>query len=319
MITELDQIDRDNTIALGKLREDYIELVRDFRKKFVSPALTAEQVYEKILATEGLGNRDITTGIPWWDDFMGPFRRGNTYLIAGYPGSGKTTLALNLAWGMVCKGFKCWYYCLELKAEETFEVLAGHVQKTAVLSKGDYVEAYAKIQGTGMRFYDPRGYLSWEQHLDQISGIVRKEQLDVVFIDNLGFLTRAAKNTFEVENVASARLKGLAQELEVPIVLLHHLRKPESDQLEPEPNVHSMKGSGAILADASDAIILHHSIADGEGYTRQSVGYVLSGKPRWGKGGKRYVRLEGDMRSYFPDIAEHYVKAGARRKVSYGG
>jgi len=74
-----------------------------------------------------------------------------------------------------------------------------------------------------------------------------------------------------------------------------------------------MKGSGAILADASDAFILHHPIGDEETHTRHEVGYLLSGKPRWGKGGKRYVRLEGAMRTYFPAIAGEYKRGGGRK------
>jgi len=310
MLAELDEIERQTVADLGKLHREYLSLVRSFREKFVSPAITAEQVYEKILLQNERGAKDIRTGIEWWDEFVGPLRRGNTYVIAGYPGAGKTTLALNLVWAMAKAGRRVWYYCLELKAEETFEVLAGHIEEKAMLSQGDIVNAYAKIQGTGMRFYDPAGYLEWEQHLDQICKTVRAEEMDVVFIDNLGFLTRTRKNTFEVENVASAKIKALAQELEIPIVLLHHLRKPESDQTEPEPNAHSIKGSGAILADSSDSVILHHPLSGDEENTasRNPVGYLQSGKPRWGTGGRRYVRLEGSKRTYSRAEPSEYPK-----------
>jgi replicative DNA helicase len=264
------------------------------------------------------GATAIPSGLPWWDSFAGPFRRGNVYIIAGYPGAGKTTLALNLAWSMAKAGRSVWYYCLELTAEETMEVLAGHITKKAEVSEADWILAYATIQATGFRFYEPVKYLPWEQHLKQIADTVRKEKMEVVFIDNLSFLTRVKSNTFEVENVASARIKALAQELNIPIILLHHLRKPENDQQEPEPTVHAMRGSGAILADASDAFILHHPVNDNDVKSRHPVGYLLSGKPRWGAGGKRYVRLAGSERTYYPEEPEKYIRRPKRVNKFYG-
>jgi len=301
----------------SKQQKSYLDTLREERKKQTNLALTAEQVYEQILATRELPDRFVYTGVEWWDKFAGPLRRGNTYVLAGYPGAGKTTLALNLAWSMALNGKKVWYFCLELMASEVYEVIAGHIQKNAKPTDEDIAVAYSKIQGTGFRFYEPSGYHPWDIHLENICNTVRNEKIDVVFIDNLGYLTRAIKNTFEVENVASARIKALSQELAIPIVLLHHLRKPESDQVEPEPNVHSMKGSGAILADASDAFILHHPVDDAEMQTRNEVGYLLSGKPRWGKGGKMYVRLDGGKRTYHSDASINY-KRPQGKKVKFG-
>lgn len=287
--------------------EEYLAQVRSIRSKFVSPAIQAEQVYEKILTKRASGERGIATGIDWWDSWAGPFRRGNVYVIAGYPGSGKTTLALQLAWAMAKRGRRPWFYCLELMSDEVFEVLAGHIRGNAVVSPEDETLAYAEIQSTGFRFYEPSGYKPWDERLEEVCATTRKEQIDFIVIDNLGFLTRSIKNAYEVENVASARIKSLAQELEVPILVLHHLRKPDSDSQEPEPNAHAMKGSGAILADASDAFILHHPLQDEEGAgSRHQVGYLLSGKPRWGMGGKKYVRLEGAKRKYSEAFASEY-------------
>jgi replicative DNA helicase len=255
------------------------------------------------------------TGVDWWDSFAGPLRKGNVYIIAGYPGAGKTTLALNLAWSMALAGRKVWYYCLELDPEEVFEVLAGHILKDASVTEDMMAQAYAIVAPTGFRFYQPCGYMGWEEHLRSIGKAVSGSGIEVLFIDNLSFLTRVKSNTFEAENVVSAKIKSLAQQLRIPIVVLHHLRKPGDDQTEPEPNVHSMKGSGAILADASDAFILHHPMLDNGFNTRHPVGYLLSGKPRWGTGGKRYVRLEGSQRTYFPAGASEY--SGKKRRQKY--
>jgi len=308
-INELEKhIDKSFVLAETEYRKN----VKLMREKFISPAITAEQVYEKILLQRQTGDKGHLTGIEWWDEFAGPFRRGNTYVLAGYPGVGKTTLALNWAWSMAKKNLRIWYFCLELTASEVFEVMAGLISKKSTVTEADETFAYAAIQGTGFRFYEPSGYLDWEKQLKIICNTVRKESIDIVFIDNLSFLTRSIRNTFEVENVASARIKGLSQELSIPIILLHHLRKPESDVIEPEPNIHAMRGSGAILADASDAYLLHHPINDDESQSRSNVGYILSGKPRWGMGGKRYVRME--KRNYYSSTSASYPKRTRRKK-----
>jgi len=293
----------------------YMELSKELTYK--SPALTAEEVYEKILLRRDTRVAPVTTGVGWWDEFAGPLRRGNTYVICGYAGVGKTTLAVQLAWSLSLTK-KVWFYCLELSASEIFEVLTGHICGTTTPTVEQECKAYSLIQDTGFRFYEPNRYKTWEQRLEEIQHTTRKEQIEVVFIDNLGYLTRTLTKSFETEGVVSSRIKSLSQELEIPIITLHHLRKPDSDGVEPEPNGHAIKGSSAIIQDASEAWILHHPLNDiTEDYvsTRHRVGYLLSTKPRGGRGGIKFVRLEGDKRLYEPATRGEYNFL--RKKRSY--
>jgi replicative DNA helicase len=306
------------SIEAAKAGGEYTDAVREWRSRRKSVALTAEDVYEKIVIARERGGRGFSSGIWWWDEVAGRMRRGNTYVIAGYPGVGKTTLAVNIGWAMSLKGLRVWDYCVELLSEESFEILAGHVMGKATLDAADEIAAYAEIQGRPFRFFEPNKAMTWQEHLATIERVSRAERFDVVIVDNFSFLVRVGRNKLEAEEEASARLKGLAQELSIPIIVLHHLRKPESDQTEPEPTQHSVRGSGAICADASDVFILHHPLmTDSEEATRSPVGFLMSGKPRWGKGGKRYVRLEGDKRLYSPATWDEYPrkKNGGRRRV----
>lgn len=286
-------------------RRNYLKTLDGLREK-QSRALTAEYVWNKILLRRQKGEKPIPTDVYWWDEWAGPFRRSNVYCFAGFQGTGKTSLCVNLTWPMARRGVKVWNYCLELTADETFEVVAGHVLGKAVIDEPDEAEAYAIIQSSGYRFFEPERDLSWEQHVKIIQDTVRRDGIDVVVIDNFSFLTSVSKNSYETERVAAKALKGLAQELEIPIIVIAHLRKPDRDDTEPKPTAHSVLGSGAITQIASDVFILHHPLEDSESNSRQPVGYILSGKPRWTMGGKRYVRFIGHRRRYEAATAEEY-------------
>jgi replicative DNA helicase len=292
----------------------YVEEIRKARESTKSYALTAEYVWQKILFRREKGERGISSGVQWWDEWAGPFRRANVYCFAGYQGTGKTTLAINLTWPMAKRGIRVWNYCLELTSDETFEVVAGVVLRKAVIMPDDEVLAYAQIEPSGYLFFEPERDLNWEQHIDIIQKTVRAEEIDVVVIDNFSFLTSVAKNSYETERVAAKALKGLAQELEIPIIVIAHLRKPDRDDTEPKPTAHSVLGSGAITQIASDVFILHHPLIDSETNSRQEVGYILSGKPRWTMGGKRYVRFDGSRRNYGAATAGEYPRTEKRAR-----
>lgn len=296
----------------------YLLNLEKIKESIVTTELTTDDVWEMKLLEDQYDESPIRTGASFWDELVGSLRKGNLYVLAGYPGAGKTTLAAQLAWGVAKQGKKVWFYCLELKPTEVLEVLVGHIRGNAQPTEEDYAVGCTLAQNSGFMFFDSRNYKRWEDHLENIVQGIKKSHYELIVIDNFHFLTRVSKNGFEVEGVVSQRLKVLSQECNVPILLIHHLRKPDGDGQEAEPSVHALRGSSALLNDASAVVLLHHPIMDSEGEAegeRHPVGKLRYAKARWGKGGTRYVQLVGVERRYEQAYSEQYIgpRRGGRR------
>jgi replicative DNA helicase len=308
-----------NRKAIIRLREEVGDALTDYQDQ-QSLSITAEEAYRIACEEKKSGKNPIPT-IPLWDERFGPLRPGNLYVIAGYPGVGKTSFALNMAWA-IAQHEKEWFCCLEMEPSEVLTMMAPIACPDFPVSDQDALlaEAYSVIQPTGMRFSRIPGSRDWKAMFKSIFRTAEMEQVKVLFIDNFMYLTRATKDVLAVEGIVSMGLKQEAQRLGIPIVLLHHLRKPDSDDIEPEPGAHAMRGSGALHADASAVAILHHPLIKGEGETystRHPVGYLSVAKSRFGGGGKKYVRLNGERHTYSSAMSyeyQHPPKRNGKRK-----
>lgn len=295
------------------------------QKVLVSSCLTFDEVWEMKMTEDKNNEKPIVTGIEFFDDLVGSLRRGNLYVLCGYAGVGKTTLSVQVAWAVAKQKRNVWMYCLEMTAPEIFEIVVGHITKNAEPKEKECALASVEAAASGFRFFDSSmTYRTWKEHLENIVVACARDNIEFLIIDNFHYLTRTEKDQFAVEGVVSQRLKSLSQELNIPILLLHHLKKPEGiiKQLEPEPTVHAMRGATALLNDASGVLILHHPLSKSsspeyEG-ARQSVGKLTMGKARWGTGGVRYARLFGSERTYYPATLSEYAPSKKRAADNEG-
>ena len=284
------------------LRE--IQRARTANKRYT---LTADDVLEMKFLADKYEENPLSTGIAFWDELVGPLRRGDVYLLCGYAGTGKSTLAVQVGWAIAQQKRKVWFYCLELRPHQSFEMVAGHIVGNAEPTREDIILANTKLFHSGLRFYDSRDHETWQKHLEIIPKEVEEEAYELIIIDNFHYLTRVERNVYEVEGVVSQRLKALAMSMNIPVIVLHHLRKAEGDHGEPDPTMHSIRGAGALVNDASGVLILHHPLSgEDEDSERHVVGKLRLVKNRWGKGGKRCVRLDGAKRLYSAAAWDEY-------------
>jgi replicative DNA helicase len=83
-----------------------------------------------------------------------------------------------------------------------------------------------------------------------------KEDIKVLFIDYLGLITVEERNLprHEQMSLVSRSLKGLARELDIPIIVLSQLRRDAEGN---EPGLADIRESGSIEQDADVVMFLH--------------------------------------------------------------
>jgi replicative DNA helicase len=127
----------------------------------------------------------------------------------------------------------------------------------------------------------------------------RKKPYDIIVIDHLHLLAHK-KTANEVQGIgdSTAELKGLALELEVPILLMAQLNRGNAKENR-APSITDLRGSGAIEQD-SDRVLLIHRTPE---LDKQGIAKLFMPKNRGGRAGVA-VNLKNSLQFYRFDNAE---------------
>lgn len=212
----------------------------------------------------------ISTGYVDLDGYLLGMKSGQLIVLAGRPGTGKTTMACGITENVSEKQYSTLFVSLEMmRSELAMKMIASMAEidsrrllDTAKLSDvefGRVAKAAAEVEKYRLRIDDTPG-----QSLLKISANARRwkarDNLSLLVIDYLGKIKEPGgrnENTVDILGRISGGLKDLAKELDIPILALHQLNR-ESEKEDREPRMSDLRGSGAIEQDA-DVIMLMHS------------------------------------------------------------
>jgi len=219
----------------------------------------AEQRQKLALKGEFTG---ITTPLVELNRITGGFQKGELIVLAGRPSMGKTALALAIAKKAALAGEKILMFSLEMKSVRlTDRILIGESGidpddfKAGKISDQDWIElekARNKLSTAGIHIYDS-SLVNMDYIRSRSRIMKKKDQCDMVIIDYLGLIdSRYNKNQNREQEVAeiSRRLKALAMELDVPVIILSQLNRSCELRADKRPNLSDLRESGAIEQDA---------------------------------------------------------------------
>jgi replicative DNA helicase len=222
---------------------------------------------EKIFR-EGKSITGIPTGYTELDKLTSGFQGSELLILAARPSQGKTALALNLAENIAIRGgHPMAFFSLEMSKESLLQRLVAsvaqidaHKFRTGHLSREDWrrmTEALGTIAGAPV-WIDDAGSTSVLEIGAKARRLKRDKGLSLLVVDYLQLITARGKFGNRQEEVSSISrgLKGLAKELQIPVLVLSQLtRAPERD--ERGPQLSDLRESGAIEQDADVVMFIY--------------------------------------------------------------
>lgn len=214
--------------------------------------------------------RDVTgvpSGIQGLDRLTRGWQPANLIVIAGRPGDGKTALMLQCV-DAATKHTHAAVVSLEMSKQElgfrwvsitaqidSFRMQTGRLHPHEMRRVGDAIQDLAERNVS----IDDKGGQSIAEVCAKIRRLHGQRPVGIVFIDYLQLLSAsgAENKTLELEQI-SGRLLALAKDLQIPVVVLSQLTRDSVKQgPNTRPQLHNLRGSGAIEQDAHVVLFVH--------------------------------------------------------------
>jgi replicative DNA helicase len=221
---------------------------------------------------------DGVTGIPSFyydlDQKTAGFQRGELIIVAGRPGMGKTSFALNLAENVAVEAkLPVAIFSLEMPAIALAQrILSSRARvsqnsiKRGALTPNDFDKIFDALdvlkeanifiaESTGINVIDLRAKARRMAHKYGKLGLI---VIDYVQIMNaISFSSGGSANRVQEIADISRALKSLALELDVPIILLSQLNRGVESRTDKRPNLSDLRESGALEQDADIVLLLY--------------------------------------------------------------
>lgn len=247
----------------------------------------------------------LSTGLADLDKLIRGLRKKTVTIVAGLPGSGKTTLGLQIAQHVACTGLGVgMVFSLEMPEEELGNrALASlgsidlQLLDNGKLEDDDWprlTSAVNKIMDRPLYVSDKSG-LTVPRIRSICRQVKRKHGLDVVVIDYIGLIGsdgKAFNRTAELGKISTG-IANIAKELDVPVILLAQLNRDSTKRPGKKPIASDLRDSGQIEADAHCIILVHRDMDSEEG--QNGVTELLMPKCRHAPVGSCLVQQQGQF------------------------
>ena len=273
-------------IAEGRIRTGFMSMY-DIAQQSVEAIQKAHE--EKKLIT------GVPTGFKELDDLTSGFQRGDLIILAARPSMGKTSLALNMAQHAgTAEALTVGVFSLEMSREQLFlrmlsseAQIDGHHLRTGYLRTDDWgrlTEALGVLGQAKVFIDDSPGIGVLEMRAKSRRLAAEQHGLHLLIVDYIQLMQgrgRFDNRTQELGSISRA-LKGLAKELNVPVVVLSQLSRGPESRSDHRPQLSDLRESGALEQDADVVILIYREDRYNPDAENEGIAEIIVAKQRNG-------------------------------------
>ncbi|HEY9543284.1 replicative DNA helicase [Prevotella sp.] len=293
-------------ISQKNMKQDYIQ---------IDPVIQqAVEILQSASQNSG-GLTGIPTGYTKLDEMTSGWQKSDLVIIAGRPAMGKTSFALSVAKNIAVDYHEpIAFFSLEMNnvqlvnrlISNTCEI-AGNKILNGQLTPDEWERLdknLRKLTGTPLYIDDTPGLSVFELRT-KARRLVREKGVKIIMIDYLQLMNangmKFGSRQEEVSTI-SRSLKGLAKELDIPILALSQLNRTVENRegLEGKrPQLSDLRESGAIEQDADMVLFVHrpeyyHIFTDEHGNDLHGMAQIIIAKHRKGATGDVLLTFKGE-------------------------
>ncbi len=323
-------------IGLGYREEDDVETLLDeaerklfavsqksIGRNFVDVGSTLDEAIVRVTTQHDGSLRGHKTGYMDLDNTLGGLQRSDLIILAARPSVGKTAFAVNLAYNVAKQGVPVGIFSMEMSIDQVvdrFIALASGASlwemRTGKLShEGDdllrVTMACDDLKKVPIYIDD-----SPSPNILQMRTMARRLQaehgLGLIIVDYLQLMSSRRNYDSPVQQVTeiSRGLKGLAKELNIPIIALSQLSR-NIEQRGGKPKLSDLRDSGSIEQDADLVMFIHREDkADAEQAKRsgtENTAQLIIAKHRNGPTGEIKFRIDPTNLRFHVDSGNGYT------------
>jgi len=280
----------------------------------VKPVL--EEAFDRIdeLHKESGKLRGVPTGFIKLDNKLAGLQKANLIILAARPSIGKTTLALDIARHVaVEQNVPIGIFSLEMSKEEIidkFMCAQGQVDlwklRTGKLSSEGEDNDFARISQAMATLSEAPIYIddAATSNVMQMRTMARRLQsehgLGLIVIDYLQLMQGSGKAESRTQEVGeiSRSLKGLARELNIPILALSQLSRAVESRTDQIPKLSDLRESGSIEQDADVVLFIHREDKIKKDSDKKNIAKIIIAKHRNGPIGEADLYFNSNFVSF---------------------